>query len=89
MHQCNEDIIVHLDLVHPRKADLRIVLTQPSSAESLVWEVGSTGAARVVPLGAEFDSGVNGQWTLQVIDTQGGSVGTLRGWSLELTSRWD
>jgi subtilisin-like proprotein convertase family protein len=37
----------------------------------------------------ELDSNVNGTWTLQVIDTQGGEAGTLRSWSLELTSRWD
>jgi subtilisin-like proprotein convertase family protein len=32
---------------------------------------------------------VNGEWFLTVIDTASGNVGTLEGWSLELTSRWD
>jgi subtilisin-like proprotein convertase family protein len=37
----------------------------------------------------EYDSQVNGTWTLRVVDTAGGNAGTLRSWSLELTSRWD
>jgi DNA uptake protein ComE-like DNA-binding protein len=85
-----EDLIVNLDIDHPRKADLYIVLTQPSSAESLIWDVDSAGHARViVGSNLERDSSVNGTWTLHVSDHFGGSVGTLRGWSLELTSRWD
>jgi DNA uptake protein ComE-like DNA-binding protein len=85
-----EDLIVHLDIDHPRKQDLYITLTQPSSAESLIWDVDSSGHARVVVGGnVERDSSVNGTWTLQVTDHVGGSAGTLRGWSLELTSRLD
>jgi len=85
-----EDLIVHLDIDHPRKADLRVVLTQPSSAESLIWDVDSAGSARVVVgWNLERDSSVNGTWILTVSDHAGGSSGTLRGWSLELTSRWD
>ncbi|MBA3460897.1 MAG: proprotein convertase P-domain-containing protein [Deltaproteobacteria bacterium] len=85
-----EDLIVNLDIDHPRKTDLYIVLTQPSSAESLIWDVDSAGLARVV-VGAslERDASVNGTWTLHVSDHFGGSAGTLRGWSLELTSRFD
>ncbi|HEY5922413.1 MAG TPA: proprotein convertase P-domain-containing protein [Kofleriaceae bacterium] len=85
-----EDLIVHLDIDHPRKEDLYIVLFQPSSAESLIWDVDSGGYARVV-VGAnlERDSAVNGTWILQVTDYFGGNAGTLRGWSLELTSRHD
>ncbi|MBL8914586.1 MAG: proprotein convertase P-domain-containing protein [Archangium sp.] len=87
-----EDVIVHLEITHPRKSDLRIVLTQPSSAESVVWNVDSNGDARVVmggSSGVERDSQVNGVWFLTVFDTRSGSVGTLDGWSLELTSRMD
>jgi hypothetical protein len=85
-----EDVIVHVDIDHPRKQDLRIVLVQPSSAESVVWHAGSTGPATVVgPSGVEHDSNVNGTWTLQITDLGGGAAGTLRGWSLELTSRFD
>jgi DNA uptake protein ComE-like DNA-binding protein len=87
-----EDVIVHLELTHPRKSDLRVLLTQPSSAQATVWEVDGAGDARVVmgpATGIERDSEVNGEWTLTVIDTRAGSVGTLDGWSLELTSRLD
>lgn len=84
-----EDILVHLDIDHPRPAELRITLTQPSSAESLVWAVDSAGVATVMPMGTEHDSDVNGTWTLLVVDTRTGNAGVLRGWSLELTSRWD
>lgn len=87
-----EDVIVHLEITHPRKQDLKIILTQPSSAEGIVWNVNSAGDARVVmgpATGIERDSSVNGVWTLTVIDTVAGSIGTLNGWSLELTSRMD
>jgi len=85
-----EDVIVHLELDHPRKSDLRITLTQPSSAESVVWPVGSDGAARVVMgWGVERDSQVNGEWFITIVDTVSGQAGTLNGWSLELTSRYD
>jgi len=85
-----EDLIVHLDIDHPRKTDLYIVLTQPSSGESLIWDVDSAGLARVTVGGnLERDSSVNGTWTLTVSDYFAGSTGTLRGWSLELTSRYD
>lgn len=85
-----EDLIVHLDIDHPRKEDLYIVLTQPSSAESLIWDVDSMGLARVVVgWDLERDSQVNGTWTLSVRDVFAGQSGTLRGWSLELTSRYD
>jgi hypothetical protein len=85
-----EDLVVHLDIDHPRKQDLYIVLTQPSSAESLIWDVDSAGIAHVV-VGSnlERDSEVNGTWTLSVRDAFTGESGTLRGWSLELTSRFD
>ena len=83
-----EDLIVHLDVDHPRKTDLYIVLTQPSSGESLIWDVDSSGEAHVtVGSNLERDSEVNGTWTLSVRDVFPGSSGTLRGWSLELTSR--
>jgi len=85
-----EDAIVNLDITHPNPAQLTITLTQPSSAESLIWDVDSAGHARVV-IGSslERDSSVNGTWTLRVRDTQVGGAGVLRGWSLELTSRYD
>lgn len=85
-----EDVIVHLEIDHPRKSDLRITLAQPSSAESQVWPVGSNGDVRVVMGGdVERDSAVNGMWMLTLVDTVSGSAGTLNGWSLELTSRMD
>ncbi len=85
-----EDVIVHLDIDHPSPAQLSVVLTQPSSAEAVIWSVGSGGAATVIGgWDVERDSSVNGTWTLTVVDTQTGQAGVLRGWSLELTSRWD
>jgi DNA uptake protein ComE-like DNA-binding protein len=85
-----EDAIVHLDIDHPNKAQLYITLTQPSSGESLIWDVDSAGLARVViGYNLERDSAVNGTWTLAVRDIEAGDAGVLRGWSLELTSRYD
>ena len=84
-----EDVIVHLDIDHPRVEDLRVVLVGPSSGDDVLWEYGSAGEARISALGIERDADVNGVWTLIVTDSTGGSAGTLRGWSLELTSRFD
>jgi hypothetical protein len=85
-----EDVIIHLDVDHPRLADLRVIIMQPSSADAVIWQVGSDGPSTVVERhGLERDSNVNGTWTLRVIDTVKGEAGILKGWSLELTSRWD
>jgi serine protease len=84
-----EDLIINLDIAHPRLADLEVVLVGPSGEET-IWAAGSTGPKRViVGPGIERDAAVNGTWTLVVVDTKDGSVGTLKGWSLELTSRMD
>ena len=82
--------MIHLEIDHPRKADLRVTLTQPSSAETIVWTTGSSGAPLVLA-GAtlETDSEVNGTWLLAVEDTASGSAGVVRGWSLAITSRYD
>lgn len=88
-----EDVILHLDIDHPRPSDLRVVLEQPgwpSGAQAIVWQPGSAGPSTViVGWGIERDAMVNGTWALYVVDTVTGEAGTLKGWSLELTSRWD
>ncbi len=87
------DVILHVDIDHPRKSDLQIVLEQPgypSGASAMVWPAGSDGPATVVVnWGIERDAQVNGTWKLYVTDTVTGEVGTLKSWTLDLNSRWD
>ena len=40
-------------------------------------------------IGFSGDESVNGEWTLRVADRATGKVGTLLGWQLTVTSRWD
>lgn len=87
------DVILHLDIDHPRVGDLKVVLQQPGwpeGASAVIWQPGSNGPSTVVVTwGIERDAQVNGVWTLYVIDTKTGETGTLNGWTLDLTSRWD
>jgi hypothetical protein len=83
-----QDVAVSLEIDHGNVAELRVVLTAPNGAQATVWEPGQGNPTRVV-IGAALDrSGpVNGVWTLTVIDTAAGNVGTLNGWTLELSSK--
>jgi len=87
------DVTVRLDIEHPRPADLLISLTDPNGQVVIVWNrqagSGPDVVGRFVAKGISGDDQVNGEWLLTVSDQVKGESGTLRGWSLDLTSRWD
>jgi Proprotein convertase P-domain/Somatomedin B domain len=87
------DIAVDLKITHPRPSDLTITLTDPNGAVSTVWKQASTLGPdlnqRLLVKDNSRDDMVNGRWTLKVVDGKTGASGTLKKWTLELTSRWD
>jgi len=91
----DSDVVVSLRVAHPRASQLRITLTNPAGAEVLVHEgvASDNGSPLVLTnkpiIGFSGDEMVNGEWTLRVTDRTSGYVGTLEGWQLTLTSRYD
>ena len=87
------DVVIAATIDHPRASQLRVTLTNPAGAEVLVHDgvAADDGRPLVIAraLGFSGDESVNGEWTLHVTDRTAGSVGSLRGWSLTLTSRYD
>jgi subtilisin-like proprotein convertase family protein len=86
------DVVLNLWVSHRRAEDLQIVLTNPSGTEVVVSDkvAGSGVYLRDVGLlGFPGDEDANGRWTLTLRDTEAGESGTLRGFSLQVTSRWD
>lgn len=83
------DVIVTLDIDHPRPADLIVELFQPGGGYELLWDHEANPAYELNPYGIERDNMINGTWRLEVTDTVTGEAGVLNGWSMWLTSRWD
>lgn len=87
-----EDLTVELDLVHASPHRLVLTLVDPGGDTALLWDGPNEGTppARIsVTRGISRDSSVNGRWTLRVTNPSGTGSGTLRSWTLKLTSRWD
>jgi subtilisin-like proprotein convertase family protein len=80
---------------HEFPGDLLVTLTNPSGNEMVVFD-GQVNAwdDETITLsgpivGLSGDESVNGVWTLRVVDREARDVGTLEGWALTITSRWD
>lgn len=88
------DVVIDLVIDHPRISDLRVTLTNPATAEVLVYDgAGQTGPEVALRehtvLGFSGDEQVNGLWQLRVEDRTGGAVGNVFRFALTVTSRWD
>ena len=87
------DIEVEVDLTGVDVRRLRLELTDPNGTTSVLWDGATTSGtppARMLPgNGISRDDAVNGSWTLTAITVGAGTAGTLDGWQLHLTSRWD
>ncbi|MCA9596467.1 MAG: proprotein convertase P-domain-containing protein [Myxococcales bacterium] len=84
------DVVVDLDIDHPRKQDLVVVLHQPGGAEATLWNHQANPPSHIVaPSGIEGDNMVNGDWVLEIRDTVSGESGTLKSWKMWLSSNWD
>ena len=87
------DIAVDVDLGHSNPHSLRIALRDPNGDEAVIWdgptESGPFPGAFLVGYGISRDDAVNGRWLLRIWNPGGRGLGTLRGWTLDLSSRWD
>ncbi len=84
------DVVVDLDIDHPRKQDLVVVLHQPGGAEAVLWDHEQNPPSHIVaPPGIESDNMVNGDWVLEITDTVTGESGTLNSWKMWLSSNYD
>ncbi|XXF77943.1 proprotein convertase P-domain-containing protein [Myxococcaceae bacterium GXIMD 01537] len=87
-----EDITVVLDLVHTSPSKLVLTLVDPGGETALLWDGPNEGVppARIsVTRGIPRDGAINGRWLLRVQNPSGMGSGTLRAWTVELTSRYD
>jgi cysteine-rich repeat protein len=83
------DIVVTLHLDHPRPEDLEVLLENPQGEQGTVLDHESPSPGQISVRVGSGDDAVNGQWTLQVIDTVSGERGKLIGWSIYLLSNFD
>ncbi|MCB9537165.1 MAG: proprotein convertase P-domain-containing protein [Myxococcales bacterium] len=88
------DVYLTLAIEHTWRGDLRVTLTDPNGQTVVVHDRAGGSADdlrldRVPVRGFSMDDTVNGTWTLTVQDLARQDVGALRGWSLDVTSRWD
>lgn len=84
------DLVVRLDLAHDDPGALRIWLRDPNGDTALVHDRAPQVADSIVVRGGiSGDDQVNGRWLIQIDNAGGSGTGTLRGWTLDLTSRWD
>lgn len=84
------DVVIDLEIDHPRKQDLVVVLYQPGGAEAVLWNHEANPPTHIVtPNGLEGDNMVNGDWQLEITDTVTGQQGRLNHWKMWITSNWD
>ncbi|MCP3162102.1 proprotein convertase P-domain-containing protein [Myxococcus qinghaiensis] len=87
-----EDITVVLDLLHSSSSNLVLTLEDPGGETALLWNGPTEGRppSRIpVTRGIPRDGTINGKWKLHISNPAGVGSGTLREWSVKLTSRWD
>ncbi|GAB1256202.1 hypothetical protein NBRC116494_07040 [Aurantivibrio plasticivorans] len=95
-----EHVTLTLDIVHDQIGDLIIKLISPHGTESIILErlgqdlddsadVGHGAEDMVFSFGSRAHLGElsEGTWTLEITDSSGGSVGTLRNWSLDFSGQ--
>ncbi len=88
-----EHVEIRLNITHARPGDLIVKLISPSGTESILMnrpDRGDTSFNGSSTLDYVFDTALlrgesaNGNWTLKVIDTTTGDVGTLNNWSMDV-----
>jgi Proprotein convertase P-domain len=85
-----EDVVVTLYIDHPRPQDLHVELISSNGSSAVLWNNEQNPDAYTSETwGIERDNYVNGLWTLKVIDSVAGEVGSLNGYKLLISSRWD
>jgi len=83
------DIVVTLYIDHPNPADLVVTLSSTNGSDSVLWNHDSSPDYYLPANGIERDNYINGTLTLHVVDTVTGNAGTLNGFKLLVSSRYD
>ena len=88
-------VFVHVDIAHPARGDLRVILIAPDGTEVVLHESSADRTPDIhgtfgidltpdQPLGVLNGRPANGTWTLRVADVLPRDAGTLLSWSLVL-----
>lgn len=86
------DVHLKVTVSHWDVSQISITLTNPAGTEVPIYAGDSNGTALSLDLpviGFPGDESANGLWTIKVIDSIPGGIGTLDYWTLMLTSRLD
>jgi hypothetical protein len=83
------DIMVTLDIDHPRPQDLVVTLVSTNGSDSVLWNHDDSPDYYLPANGIERDNYINGKLTLHVVDSVTGESGTLNGFKLMVSSRYD
>ena len=83
------DVVLSLDIDHPRPADLVVTVEHFLGYQQVVWQGDEAPPSEVVIRAFPSDDAVNGTYTLRVQDLGSGEAGLLRSWSLYIVSNWD
>ncbi|HEX5061131.1 MAG TPA: proprotein convertase P-domain-containing protein [Kofleriaceae bacterium] len=82
------DVKVTTDITHSYRGDLKVTLSHGATSQVIVDGVGgSADDLKQTFTVTGFSGELSGAWTLKVEDTASQDVGTLNGWTLEVTSR--
>ena len=88
-----EDVVLTMDAsAVTNSQDLKIVISDPNGSTATFWD-GSVSTGSIPSTVNIFgsisrDDTINGQWTVTFTNT-GSAAGTIKDFSLHLTSRWD
>ncbi|TNE92426.1 MAG: hypothetical protein EP330_01870 [Deltaproteobacteria bacterium] len=83
------DVVLTLDVDHPRKSDLVVTISNFNGYSEVVWDREANPANEIVVRAFPSDDEVNGEYFVTIEDVVTGETGTLRGWDLYIASNWD
>jgi hypothetical protein len=82
------DVKVTTDITHPYRGDLKVTVTHGTVSKVIFDQTGgSADDLKQTFAVAGFSGSLTGAWTIKVEDTAAQDVGTLDGWTLEVTTR--
>ncbi|TNE87888.1 MAG: hypothetical protein EP330_16450 [Deltaproteobacteria bacterium] len=83
------DVVLTLDIDHPRPSDLVVVIDNFNGYEQVIWEREENPPSEIIVRAFPSDDMVNGEYRLHIEDVVTGEAGVLRGWNLYVVSNWD
>ena len=83
------DVVLTLDIDHPRPSDLVVTIDNFNGYSEIVWNNDSSPSSEIIVRAFPSDDMVNGNYSIHIEDTVSGQSGTLNGWDLYIVSNWD